>query len=99
MSASKSQFRNDWWLKSLVAIVPGFVLALGLAGLFAWWGPGGIDANNKVQFNMWLIAILWLLIINLVFPLRSGWRALQWIGGLAIVSQGLLYLARTGGAA
>jgi len=91
----KAVFHNHWWLKTLVALVPGFVLAVGLAGLFAWWGPGGIDAPNKVQFNMWLIAILWLVIFNLVYPIRSGWLALKWIGGLAVFSQLLLYFTRT----
>lgn len=94
-SEAKAVFRNHWWLKTLVALGPGFALSIGLVGLFAWWGPGGINAPNKVQFNMWMVPLVWLVVLNLVYPMRSGWQALGWIGGLALLTQILLYFSRT----
>ena len=91
------RLRPDWISKSLAGLIGGFVIALGLAGLFAWVGPGGLDAPNKVQFNMWIITPLWMLILSLVFLFRTGWRAWLWLGGAALLVQGLLWWVKNGG--
>lgn len=72
-----------WWLKTLSGLVGGFMLTLALVGLFAWFGPGGIQAAGKVQFNMWMISPVWLLILSFTFLFRTGWRALI---GLAVAN-------------
>ncbi|MFK4752900.1 hypothetical protein [Oceanobacter antarcticus] len=93
---SSRSLRYDWWSKSLSGVVAGFLLALGISGLFAWLGPGGIAAANKVQFNMWLIVLVWLPILTTVYLFRSGARAWLILGGLALVSHVALYCVRYG---
>jgi hypothetical protein len=73
-----AKLRPDWWTKTLVGAVLGLTLALGLSGVFAWLGPGGIHAPVKVQFNMWLIAPVWMLSFSLVYLIRTGWLALSY---------------------
>ena len=72
--------RPDWITKTFAGAVLGLGLSYALVALFAWYGPGGIDAPNKVQFNMWAIAPLWLLFFSLVYLFATGWRALMWYG-------------------
>ncbi|MCV6590274.1 MAG: hypothetical protein OIF57_14805 [Marinobacterium sp.] len=69
----------DWWQKSLVGLVGGYLLSVALVGVFAWAGPGGISAVGKVQFNMWLITPLWLLLFSLVYLIPTGKQALKWL--------------------
>ncbi len=78
-----STIQRDWWLKSLAGTVLGWTLALALSGLWAWWGPGGINAPAKVQFNMWLIAPLWMLVLSGAFFVRTG---SQVVGGLLLAN-------------
>lgn len=80
-----TDFRPDWWSKTLAGCLPGFVIALTLTGLFAWLGPGGIDASDKVQFNMWAIAPLWMTLLGLVYLFRTGWQAWLWLGGISLL--------------
>jgi len=81
--------RPDWVLKTITGSVLGFTLALSLSGIFAWCGPGGIDAEDKSQFVMWIIAPLWMSLLGSVFWFRTGLRALLWLGG----ANGIAYLA------
>lgn len=81
--------QRDWWLRSLAGTALGWTLALALTGLWAWWGPGGITAPNKVQFNMWLIAPLWMLALSSVYFVRTGLRAL----GALLLANGAAYAA------
>lgn len=84
----------DWGLKSSAGAVLGFSLALACSGLFAWWGPGGIDAENKVQFNMWLIPIIWMPVFSVTYLFRTGWQAIGWLAGFNLLAYGLLLVAR-----
>lgn len=84
----------DWWGKTLAGALLGYTLALAVAGLFAWIGPGGIGAPQKTQFVMWLIAPLWMAIFSLVYLARSGARALRWLGGANLFAYALLCAAR-----
>ena len=73
--AMKAAMSRDWWCRSLAGAVLGATLALALSGLFAWWGPGGVDARDKMQFVMWLIAPLWMTALACVYFVRSGRHA------------------------
>jgi hypothetical protein len=84
---SRPKIQRDWWLKSVSGTVLGSTLALALVGLWAWWGPGGISASNKVQFNMWLIAPLWMGVLSACFFVRTG---RQVVAGL-LLANGLAY--------
>ncbi|MBY0239930.1 MAG: hypothetical protein K2X55_11515 [Burkholderiaceae bacterium] len=83
--------RPDWWSKTLAGGVLGATLALALAGLFAWLGPGGVNAPEKSQFVMWSIAPLWLSAFAGVYLFRSGARALLWMGGANLAAYALLF--------
>lgn len=85
---------THWWSKSIAGVVLGLTLAVALAGLIARYGPGGIDAPNKVQFIMWIIAPLWMLCIGLVFFFRSGLRAWLTLLAVNVLAYALLF-ART----
>ncbi len=86
--------RLDWASKSVAGTVLGFGLAVGLVGLFAWVGPGGLRAVNKFQFNMWLVPPLWLGILSASFLFRSGLRAWMWLGGANVLAHAALYACR-----
>jgi len=90
----KPPIQRDWGLKSLSGAVLGASLALGLVGLWAWWGPGGITAPEKVQFNMWMIAPLWMLALSAVFFMRSGRQALLVLLALNGLAHGALFWTR-----
>ncbi|MBY6240087.1 hypothetical protein [Methylosinus sp. Sm6] len=89
-----TEFRSDWLSKSVAGSVFGFTLAIAVAGLFAVAGPGGLEARNKYQFVMWLVAPIWLCVASLVFFFRSGRAALLWLGGANLLAFGGLYLCR-----
>ncbi|MCH2556848.1 MAG: hypothetical protein MK005_06045 [Alcanivorax sp.] len=89
-----------WWSKTLAGGVLGFSLAIALSGLFAWLGPGGIGAPDKVQFNMWLVPFIWMTVFSLVYLFRTGIRAWLWLGaanGLAFLALMLARRALEGG--
>lgn len=92
--AKQDKLQLDWWTKSLAGLILGFTLALGLVGLFAWFGPGGIDADTKVQFNMWLITPIWLLILSFSFMFKTGLRAIGYLGLFNVLTYIVLYTFR-----
>ncbi|QQK61700.1 hypothetical protein FJD32_020775 [Shewanella sp. LC6] len=92
--AEQDKLQPDWWTKSLAGLILGFTFALGLVGLFAWFGPGGIDADTKVQFNMWLITPIWLLILSFSFMFKTGLRAIGYLGLFNILTYIVLYTFR-----
>lgn len=74
----RSSFQPDWLLKTSAGLICGPLLAFLFVAFFAWYGPGGIDAKDKVQFNMWIITPIWFSILSTVYLFRDGKRA--WIG-------------------
>jgi hypothetical protein len=89
-----AEFRRDGLSKSVAGSALGFTLAIALAGLFAIVGPGGLEARNKYQFVMWLVAPIWLGVASLVFLFRSGRAAFLWLGGANLLAFGGLYICR-----
>ena len=90
----KLMMRKDIKVLDAKVLILGFTLALGLVGLFAWFGPGGIDADTKVQFNMWLITPIWLLILSFSFMFKTGLRAIGYLGLFNILTYIVLYTFR-----
>ena len=89
-----AKIQPDWWRKTFAGGVLGLALAYGLVGIFAWAGPGGINAGDKVQFNMWMVALIWLTVFSLTYLFRTGNRALLFLGGAAAAAHLLLVLVR-----
>lgn len=71
---------RDWLGKTLAALLLGGLLAVGLSGLWAWFGPGGITGGGvKMQFNMWMVPLWWGLACALVFFFPSTRAAWGWL--------------------
>jgi hypothetical protein len=90
----RAPIARDWWSKTLAGVILGFTLALALAGLFAWWGPGGINAPEKNQFVMWMITPIWMLILSFIYLCRSGLRAIAYLCIMNCIAHTLLFLVR-----
>ncbi|MCL1146290.1 hypothetical protein AB4298_01445 [Shewanella sp. 10N.261.52.F9] len=85
-SVQQHKIQPHWWRKSFIALFLGLSFAYGSVALFAWFGPGGIDAPVKVQFNMWMISLIWLPILAGVFLFRSAKSAfITLLGANALV--------------
>lgn len=87
--------RPDWWSKTLAGVILGFLLAIALAGLFSWIGPGGPAAVNKLQLVMWMVAPIWLGVVSVCFLFRSGRQAWLWLGCANILAHTALLAARS----
>lgn len=74
------KIQPHWWQKSITASVLGLTLAYGFIAIFAWFGPGGIDAPMKVQLNMWLISLIWMPILAFSFMFKTGRKTLIYLG-------------------
>lgn len=96
MSAKAARLESHHWLgNSCAGVLLGVGLALALSGLFAWLGPGGIDAGGgKIQFNMWLMAPVWAGVLSFVFLFRDSRRAWLWLGAANAAAFGLLGILR-----
>ncbi|TLG75092.1 hypothetical protein [Methylocystis sp. B8] len=88
------EIRPDWISKTLAGAILGFSLALALAGLFAWLGPGGLGTPNKFQLVMWLVPPIWLTTLSLCFLFTSGTRAWLWLGGANLIAYAGLFACR-----
>lgn len=72
---------RDWLGKSSAGLILGFLLALGLSGLFKL--VGGVEEaffSLKGQVSMWMISPLWSLILSFCFLFGSSLRAWGWLG-------------------
>lgn len=73
------KIQPHWWRKSLTASLLGLSLSYGVIAMFAWFGPGGIDAPMKVQMNMWLISFIWLPVIAFSFLFKTATSAFGYL--------------------
>ncbi|MCA0175537.1 MAG: hypothetical protein LCH73_04490 [Proteobacteria bacterium] len=96
MAEARVRLQSAHWLgKTSAAVLLGPVIALGLSGLFAWLGPGGMPGGDgKLQFTMWLVAPIWVAVLCAVHLFRSGWRAWLGLGLMAAAAMGALALTR-----
>jgi len=93
MSTPQRQKIQPTWLgKSLAGGFLGLTLSFVLVAFFAWYGPGGIDARDKVQFNMWMIPLIWLTIFSFTYLFRSAKQAWLTLGGLNITLYSLFLM-------
>ncbi len=90
----KPHIQPHWWQKTLIGLIGSLLLAYGLIALFAWYGPGGLRAGVKVQFNMWMITPIWLTVFSFSY-LFISWRSAALTLGLAnLVCWGLFAVLR-----
>lgn len=84
---------QDWFGKTSAALVLGFLLALGAAGLFRTLN--GIDDaffSTKGQLAMWMMAPVWALVLSLCFFFRSTLHAWGWLAAINAVLWGVIAL-------
>jgi hypothetical protein len=91
---ANEKIQPHWWSKTIAGTVLGLTFAYAIVAIFAWYGPGGIDATAKVQFNMWLISPIWLLILSFTFLFKTGMKAFIYLGSANIVAYGVFFFLR-----
>lgn len=85
MSAAGADLQRHWLAKGLAGLLLGLAIAIGVSGLLAWAGPGGVAAPDKYRVLMWAVLPVWMLVLTFCFLFESGWRAWLWLGGAAIL--------------
>ncbi len=68
---------RDWLAFSLAAALPGFVLAMALAGVFQYLGNP--LAQDKSQVTMWIVPPLWMAAAGAAFGFRTPRAAWGWL--------------------
>lgn len=90
-AAARRMSASEWWLKTSAGALAGFSLALALVGIWAWAGPGGIDAPDKIQFVMWMITPLWMLCFSGVYLFARGLHAWCWLLMANVLAYAVLF--------
>ncbi len=93
---ASEKIQPHWWSKTFAGIILGLSLSYALVFLFAWYGHGGIDAPVKVQFNMWLISPIWLLILSFTYLFKTGLKAMSYLLLANILAYGVFFLLGAG---
>lgn len=89
------QIRPDWWSKTGAGLILGFGLALALAGIYAYLGPGGIGApGGRPALMRFLIALVWIPVFGFCFLFPSGRAAWLWLGAANLLAFAGLFACR-----
>lgn len=88
-------FRADGWSKASAGALLGLGLALSLVGLYAYLGPGGIDApTGRYSLMRLMEAFVWIAVFGTCFLFRSGRAAWGWLGAANLVAFAALFACR-----
>jgi hypothetical protein len=87
------EFRPDAWGKASTGAILG--LGLALAGLYAYLGPGGIDApTGRYSLMRLLEPFVWIAVFGLCFLFRSARAAWAWLGAANLIAFAALFACR-----
>lgn len=90
-----NELHLDWWGKASAGVILGLGLALSLVGLYAYLGPGGIDApGGRYSLMRYLEVIVWIAVLGLCFLFRSGRAAWVWLGAANLITFAALFACR-----
>lgn len=78
------------WARAFAGIVPGFLLSAGLVGLVTWGLPGAWQSTLVPGIIAFFV--VWMGVMAAAFQFANGKRAWAWLGGLAALSLGALWL-------
>jgi hypothetical protein len=92
--SADEKIQPHWWTKTFAGAVLGLTLAYAIVVIFAWYGPGGIDAPVKVQFNMWLITPIWLTVLSLTYLFKTGVKAMLYLAVINLLFYSLFFTLR-----
>ncbi|WKD26081.1 hypothetical protein NDQ71_20035 [Pseudoalteromonas sp. KG3] len=91
---AEQKIQPHWWVKTIAGVILGLTLSYAFVAIFAWFGPGGLTATAKVQFNMWIIAPIWLLILSLTYLFKTGAKAFIYLLFANLISYGVFFILR-----
>jgi pantothenate kinase len=84
---------RDWLGKSSAGLLLGFLIALGLSGIFKIAaGVGDTYFSTKGQLGMWMMAPIWAGVLSFCFLFPSTRSAWGWLGLASGVLWGTLAL-------
>ena len=87
--------RADGWAKTSAGVILGFGLALALAGVYGYLGPGGLDAaTGRYALMRFLVALIWTVVFGFCFLFRSGLAAWAWLGAANLIAFAALFACR-----
>jgi succinate dehydrogenase hydrophobic anchor subunit len=92
--SAEQKIQPHWWLKTLAGAILGLTLSYGVVAIFAWYGPGGIDAVVKSQFNMWIISPIWMLVLSLTYLFKTGLKAIVYLSSANMIVYLVYFLLR-----
>lgn len=90
--SAEEKIQPHWWVKTFAGLILGLSLSYAFVMIFAWYGPGGIDAPVKVQFNMWMISPIWLLILSFTYLFKTGLKAVSYLLLANLLGYGVFFL-------
>lgn len=82
--AKTNPIQPDWWSKTLAGILLGFLLALGVTGVFALLTQT-LEGSTRAQLTMWLLMPVWITVLSCCYFFRDGLRAWLWLGLLNLL--------------
>lgn len=92
---AEQKIQPHWWRKTLIGVFLGLSFAYSIIAIFAWYGPGGIDAPVKVQLNMWLVGLIWLLCLPFVYLFKTAGQAFKYLLIANMVGYAVFFALRT----
>lgn len=91
---AEQKIQPHWVSKTLAGGILGLALAYGFVAIFAWFGPGGINAPVKVQFNMWLVTPIWMLVLSFSYLFKTGLKAVMYLASANFLIYGVFFFLR-----
>lgn len=91
---AEQKIQPHWWSKTFAGVILGLTLSYGLVAIFAWFGPGGLDAVAKNQFNMWMISPFWMLVISFTYLFKTGFKAILYLTLVNVLIYGVFLVLR-----
>lgn len=91
---SREVSSRDWFGKTSAGLILGFLLALGLSGIYKLLlGLGDTYFSTQGQVGMWLMAPIWAGVLSFCFLFASTRRAWTWLGLATGLVWAILFVA------
>jgi len=91
---AEQKIQPHWWSKTFAGTIFGFLLAYGFVAIFAWFGPGGLDATGKGQFNMWIVSPIALFVLSFTYLFKTAAKAVMYLLAANIIVYGIFFFLR-----
>ncbi|MDO6488741.1 hypothetical protein Q4503_13625 [Colwellia sp. 6_MG-2023] len=91
---SEQKIQPHWWVKTFAGTILGLTLAYAFVAIFAWFGPGGLDAPAKGQFNMWVLSPIALFVLSFTYLFKTALKAVVYLLSANIIVYSVFFLLR-----